>query len=96
MRPKSAFQEIGMTDGFKAPPISGYQDVSGDKAAFVNANKELEERILRRIDGMTDASLAIDQRWLAIARTHIEQGFMAMNRAVFQPTRINLPEDQTN
>ena len=28
-----------------------------------------------------------------IARTHFETGFMALNRAVFQPSRIDLPED---
>lgn len=36
---------------------------------------------------------AYDQRWLAIARTHFQEGFMALNRAMFQPTRIKLPED---
>lgn len=39
---------------------------------------------------------AYDQRWLAIARTHINEGFMALNRAVFQPTRIKLPEDEVH
>ena len=34
-----------------------------------------------------------DERWLAVARTHFQQGFMALNRAVFQPQRVNLPED---
>lgn len=28
-----------------------------------------------------------------LRRTHIEQAFMAINRAVFQPQRIALPED---
>ena len=32
----------------------------------------------------------IDQRWLAIARTNIEQGFMALNRAIFRPERVEL------
>lgn len=36
---------------------------------------------------------AYDQRWLAVARTHFQEGFMALNRAVFQPQRIKLPED---
>ena len=31
----------------------------------------------------------VDQRWAAVARTHLEQGFMAMNRAVFRPGRIS-------
>jgi hypothetical protein len=38
--------------------------------------------------------LVYDQRWLAIARTHFQEGFMALNRAVFQPQRIKLPEDE--
>jgi hypothetical protein len=38
-------------------------------------------------------ALNVDQRWLAIGRTHIEEAFMAINRAVFQPQRVKLPED---
>ena len=38
----------------------------------------------------------IDQRWLAIGRTHIEQGWMAVNRAVFRPDRASLPGDDVN
>lgn len=34
-----------------------------------------------------------DSRWIAIARGHFQEGFMALNRAVFQPQRIRLPED---
>lgn len=39
------------------------------------------------------ARVEFDPRWLAIARTGFEQAFMALNRAVFQPQRIALPED---
>lgn len=35
-----------------------------------------------------------DPRWLSIARTHFQEGFMALNRAVFQPQRVKLPEDE--
>lgn len=35
-----------------------------------------------------------DPRWVNIARTHFQEGFMALNRAVFQPQRISLPEDE--
>ena len=35
-----------------------------------------------------------DKRWLAIAQTHFNEGFMALARAVFQPQRIKLPEDK--
>lgn len=65
----------------------------------VNEHKEMEERLLRRIDwlrrdyGGDTATPDIDYRWLAIAQTHLEQAFMALNRAVFCPERIKLPED---
>ena len=45
---------------------------------------------LRLDDGTYDPA---DPRWAAIARTHFQEGFMALNRAVFQPQRISLPED---
>lgn len=71
--------------------------------AIVNANKELEERVLRVLDDLakfpapadarTSDSITIDKRWLAVGRTHVEQAFMAINRAVFQPGRVALPAD---
>jgi hypothetical protein len=96
--------EIIMSNGFQAPPILGYQDVSGDKQAMVNELKEMEERILRQLDylaqlhGVDGSPGSVrppfaDTRWLAVGRTHIQQAFMAINRAVFQPQRIKLPED---
>lgn len=75
-----------MAEGFKAPPIAGYQDVSGERADIVNHNKIMEETLLRLLDSYSEP--VFDARWAAIARTHFEQGFMAMNRAVFRPKRI--------
>lgn len=71
-------------------PVHGYQPQSQDRIDRVNKHKELEERILRALDGMN--SDIADLRWTAIARTHFEQGFMALNRAVFRPSRIDLPD----
>ena len=76
-------------------PVSGYRAQSDDKVALVNANKDIEERVLRILDDLK-ASPGVDGRWLAIGRTSIEQGFMAVNRAVFQPSRASLPEDKTD
>lgn len=73
-------------------PVSGYQPQSDDKVALVNEFKADEERILRKIDAVQAAGIH-DGRWAAIARTHIQEGFMALNRSVFQPSRIALPED---
>jgi len=59
----------------------------------VNGNKLTEERILRILDDIQKIP-GIDQRWLAIGRTHIEQGFMAINRAIFKPQRVGLEGDE--
>lgn len=75
-----------------ALPVSGYKPQSDEKVQIVNANKELEESILRVLDELAGMP-GIDQRWLAIGRAELEKGFMAVNRAIFQPGRVKLPED---
>lgn len=72
-------------------PVSGYTTQPQSKVDEVNINKRLEEVVLRRLDDLR-ASDAIDQRWLAVGRTHIEQGWMAINRAIFQPERVKIEE----
>lgn len=79
---------------FPPPPVSGYTKQPEENITLVNINKQLEERVLRQLDllqGFED----VDHRWLAIARTQIEQGFMAANRAIFRPERVDLdpPEE---
>ncbi len=76
----------------KDSPVKGYTDQNVDAVSRVNTNKELEEKVLRRLDDL-GLSGDVDGRWLAIGRTHIEQAFMAINRAVFKPQRIKLPGD---
>ena len=73
-------------------PVAGYRPQDGTAVQKVNTNKEAEERVLRILDDLA-ADPEVDKRWLAIGRTHIEQGFMAVNRAVFKPGRVVLPED---
>ena len=93
-----------MSEEHKPLPVSGYTPQSDAKVALVNSFKEDEERLLRKLDAIsaqtfhlpkTDGTVsAPDHRWIAIARTHFQEGFMALNRAVFQPQRIRLPEDE--
>ena len=68
-------------------PVSGYTSQSDDKVLTVNENKQLEETILKRLDAL-QAESDFDKRWLAIGRTHIEEAFMAINRAIFKPQRL--------
>lgn len=73
----------------QALPVKGYLPQSEEKVSLVNENKVLEEQILRRLDAL-QAMDGLDKRWLAIGRTSLEQAFMAINRAVFQPARVQL------
>lgn len=73
-------------------PVSGYNAQPTSNIDLVNANKTLEEQTLRVLDGLDGK---VDPRWLAMGRTHIEQGWMAVNRAIFQPSRVSLPGDPT-
>lgn len=96
MREANAASQVGRVEDYTPQP--------DEKVALVNEFKQDEERLLRKIDRMQgivpDAwsvqaaeKFAYDQHWLAIARTHFQEGYMALNRAVFQPQRIKLPED---
>lgn len=66
-------------------PVAGYQPQSARTVELVNQNKHLEELVLRKAELIRSM---YDGRWAAVAITHFEQGFMALNRAVFQPKRI--------
>lgn len=88
-----AYKEPVYVEVHDGLPVAGYRPQSADRVAIVNANKLLEERILRLVDGLQSMGADVDQRWLAIGRTAIEQGFMAVNRSIFRPSRVALPED---
>lgn len=72
-------------------PVAGYTAQSDKRVSLVNYNKQIEEGVLRLLDELSGKE--IDTRWLSIGRTHIEQGFMAINRAIFMPVRVKLPTD---
>lgn len=81
-----------MSETHKPLPVTGYIGQTDEKILLVNENKHAEERILRTLDKLADRP-DVDKRWLAIGRTAIENGFMAVNRSIFQPKRAQLPED---
>lgn len=77
-------------------PVSGYQPQSQVAVDTVNTFKQAEERLLRQLDALAQGREGlppVDGRWLAIGRTELENAFMAINRAIFQPQRVALPED---
>lgn len=83
-----------MSEDTKHPglPVAGYVPQTDVKVALVNRNKEIEERLLRICDELRGRP-DLDQRFVSMAVSHFQEGFMCLNRAVFRPTRIRLPED---
>ncbi|GEP06846.1 hypothetical protein MOX02_48840 [Methylobacterium oxalidis] len=72
-------------------PVAGYQPQNAEKVALVNANKVLEERCIRAAESVRDTP-GMDGRMAALAITNLQQAFMWLNRAVFEPGRVALPE----
>jgi hypothetical protein len=68
-------------------PVAGYVPQTSHAVALVNDNKQLEEKCLRVLDDLAE-NPEVDLRWLAIARTHLQEGWMAANRAIFKPERL--------
>ena len=69
-------------------PVRGYVSQSDENVEIVNQNKELEELVLRQMDTMASIP-EYDQHMISIARTNLQQSFMWLNRAVFQPKRLS-------
>lgn len=79
-----------LVDQYSGLPVAGCGPQSGESVSMVNQNRLVEETVLRLVDQLA-ALPEVDQRWLAIGRTGLEQAFMAINRAIFKPSRLKLP-----
>ena len=74
--------------------IKGYRDLSELEIKLMNDVKELAESVgdmvqgLESIDAIQGSKVVggIDRRWLAIAKTDLQKGFMALTRSIAQPT----------
>ena len=64
--------------------IKGYRDLTQDEIDTMNAIKEQGERLRILIDPLKHRT-DLDQRWISIAETHLQQGIMAAVRAVAKP-----------
>lgn len=69
------------------PEIKGYRNLDSGTVEIVNDIKDAEIALgdlWRQISGDPD----VDKRWLAIAKTHFQEGFSAFVRAVTQPEDV--------
>ena len=65
--------------------ITGYRELTKNEIDTINSIKETAEEVGAIIESMAVRD-GIDQRWVAIAKTDLQKGFMALVRAVAQPT----------
>jgi len=65
--------------------IKGYRDLSQHEIDLMNRVKNEAAAVGILFDGLEGAE-GIDQRWLAIAKTDLQKGFMALVRSIAQPT----------
>ncbi|AII27467.1 hypothetical protein B8b_016 [Pseudoalteromonas phage B8b] len=64
--------------------ITGYRELTQQDVNDMNDIKAEGERLKTVIAAMRSRK-EIDQRWVSIAETHLQQGIMAAVRAVAQP-----------
>lgn len=65
--------------------ITGYRELSQGEIATMNTIKAKAVE-LGELVAMLKAKPGIDQRWVSIGATELQQGFMALARSVAQPT----------
>lgn len=79
------------------PALIGYRKLTDEEGELMNEGKALAVQVgayvkkLKGIPPVFDAgtdvpSGGVDQRWVALGATQLQQGFMALARAVAKPT----------
>lgn len=81
---------------FIQPKITGYRQLTDAEAALMNEGKALAQQcgaFIEKLRGPipdgqaeTGTALPLDQRWISIGATSLQQGFMAVIRGIAQPT----------
>ena len=72
--------------------IKGYRDLSAEEIALMNEGKGLAEKVgtfvekLERAEFVKNSLQLPDKRWLAIGKTDLQKGFMAVIRSIAKPT----------
>lgn len=68
--------------------IKGYRELSQEEINLMNQIKDFGPKLKALIDSLQDKDLqvpTVDKRWIAIGRTHLQEGLMALTRAVAKP-----------
>lgn len=65
--------------------ITGYRELTQEEIDLMNMVKGLAAKCGAELE-IVNAAPDTDKRWVAIARTHLQEGFMALTRAIAKPT----------
>ena len=63
--------------------IKGYRELDENEIALMNTVKEYGAGLEAMIDSLEAND--VDKRWVAIGRTHLQQGLMALTRSIAKP-----------
>ncbi len=75
-------EEVKMSGDRK---VMGSRELSEDEIAMINNIKSMGDAVGADVDALAQEP-DVDQRWVSIGRTHLQQGIMALVRAVARPT----------
>lgn len=65
--------------------IKGYRNLSETEIGLINKIKEHACIVSALVEELREYP-GVDQRWVSIAKTDLQTGFMALTRSVAQPT----------
>lgn len=66
--------------------IKGYRELNEEEIAAMNEVKMKGVELEQLISKLEETSLGVDKRWVAIGKTHLQQGLMALTRSIAKPT----------
>lgn len=64
--------------------IKGYRELNQDETMSINQVKDLAD-IVGQACSVFENDVNVDKRWLAIAKTDLQKGFMALVRSIAKP-----------
>jgi hypothetical protein len=65
--------------------ISGYRELNQEEIDTMNQIKKFGPMLEELLGSMVIACPDLDKRWLAIGKTHLQEGLMALTRSVAKP-----------
>lgn len=67
--------------------IKGYRELSQSEIDLMNEVKAMGVMVGELVAKVqkSDEYVVVDQRWAAIGRTHLQEGFMALTRSIAKP-----------